>query len=180
MKMAPKIDLEPTLGSNFSFWEAFGAMQKYHDFLMLFLRPKKSKKLAQGAFWEAPAVTRDYFLGIWAPGRRLFARESTLYQGTKGTKYKVQRYKVKRQVRKGNKAVLRDLTRPKAKGLANYIYGGPPRADDWRQNIFSCFYLRCSIFSEGAVRAQCGRSRAQAGAGGHTIGTFAVGPLPVL
>ena len=45
MKMAPKIDLEPTLGSNFSFWGAFGAMQKYHDFLMPFLRPKKWKKL---------------------------------------------------------------------------------------------------------------------------------------
>ena len=53
-------------------------------------------------------------------GRRLFARESTLYQGTKVTKYKVQRYKATRQVRKGNKAILRDLTRPKAKGLANF------------------------------------------------------------
>ena len=48
MKMAPKIDLEPTLGSNFSFLEASGAMQKYHDFLMPFLSPPKSEKLAQG------------------------------------------------------------------------------------------------------------------------------------
>ena len=45
MKMAPKIDLELTLGSNFSFSEAFGAMQKYHDFLRPFFRPQKRKKL---------------------------------------------------------------------------------------------------------------------------------------
>ena len=73
MKMAPKIDLEPTLGSNFSFWEAFGAMQKYHDFLMPFLRPKKSEKVAQrpakrrlGTHDSAPGKC---FFGIWAPGR---------------------------------------------------------------------------------------------------------------
>ena len=38
--MRPKIDLESPLGSNFSILEAFGAMQKYDEFLMRFWRPK--------------------------------------------------------------------------------------------------------------------------------------------
>ena len=35
MKIGPKIDLEPTLGSKISLLEAFGAMQKYHEFWYL-------------------------------------------------------------------------------------------------------------------------------------------------
>ena len=94
MKMAPKIDLELTLGSNFSFWEAFGAMQKYHDFLMPFLRPKKSKKSAQGALWEAPAVNEELLSGDLGPRGGAFSRarvpctkvqrlQSTRYKGTR-------------------------------------------------------------------------------------------------
>ena len=43
MKIGPKIDLESTLGSKISLLEAFGAMQKYHEFLMPFLRVKIEK-----------------------------------------------------------------------------------------------------------------------------------------
>ena len=41
-------------------------------------------------------------------------QRQSLYQGTKVTKYKVARHKATRQVRKENKAILRDLTRPTA------------------------------------------------------------------
>ena len=115
---------------------------------MPFLRPKKSKKwpkLRPGGAHRSPGVRR--WLGSVCPGpqgRRLFARESTLYQGTMVTKYKVQRYKVTRQVREGNKAILRDLTRPKAKGLANFIkfYQTLSTFIDFYQHLFmfSKFY----------------------------------------
>ena len=104
MNMAPKIDLEPTLGSNFSFWEAFGAMQKYHDLLMLFLRPKKWKKLAQGAFWEAPAVNGELLSGDLGPRAAPFrAREYLVprYKGYKVQGTKVQGYKASSKRRQG-------------------------------------------------------------------------------
>ena len=82
---------------------------------------QQSEKSAQGASWEALNCNDGLLSGDLGPTGSAFSRASTLYQGTKGTKYKVQRYKVTRQVRKGNKAILRDLTRPKAKGLANFL-----------------------------------------------------------
>ena len=61
MNISPQIDLEPTLGSKISLLEAFGAMQKYHRFLVPFLRPKNREKLArEAARWcqRAPRVRR--------------------------------------------------------------------------------------------------------------------------
>ena len=56
MKIGPKIDLEPTLGSKISLLEAFGAVQKYNEFLVPFFRPKNrenwSKKRPMGANGE--------------------------------------------------------------------------------------------------------------------------------
>ena len=40
LPQATEIDLESPLGSKFSILEAFGAMQKYDEFLMRFWRPK--------------------------------------------------------------------------------------------------------------------------------------------
>ena len=65
---------------------------------------KKSKKLAQGAFWEAPTVTGNYFLGIWAPGAAPFrAREYLVprYKGYKVQGTKVQGYKASSKRKQG-------------------------------------------------------------------------------
>ena len=65
MKFGSKIDLEPTLGSKISLLEAFGAMQKYHEFLVPFLRPKNREKLAQ-------RLVRERFWVV--QGRRIFEK----------------------------------------------------------------------------------------------------------
>ena len=67
--MRPKIDLESPLGSNFSILEAFGAMQKYDEFLMRFLSLKKSEnwpKERPRDVFPAPRVRRVY--SSWRPG----------------------------------------------------------------------------------------------------------------
>ena len=108
MKMVPKIDLEPTLGSKFSFWEAFGAMQKYHEFLVPFWRPEKSEKWAQGEakrrFGTHEVGPSIAFLRIWAPGAAPFrAREYLVprYKGYKVQGTKVQGYKASSKRKQG-------------------------------------------------------------------------------
>ena len=126
MKIGPKIDLEPTLGSKISLLDAFGAMQKYHEFLVPFLRPKNREKLAREAARWCQRCTGTSsvvsFGGVGAPGRPR-ARPGTRYK-KQGTRLKGLKAIGKRESwldGKGNKASLRDLTRPKARGLANFL-----------------------------------------------------------
>ena len=125
MKIGPKIDLEPTLGSKILLLEAFGAMQKYHRFLVPFLRPKNRGKLAQNAARRRPPFPESSAMGRfgvpWAPGRPR-ARPETRYkkQESRPKGLKAIGKKESWLFRKGNKAILRDLT-PKGQGPGEFV-----------------------------------------------------------
>ena len=88
-------------------------MQKYRDFLMSFSRLENRGKLVQDA-----ARRRPPFPGCSGPRERPETRYKKQETRPKGLKAigKEESW----PFRKKKKAILRDLTRPKAKGLANF------------------------------------------------------------
>ena len=78
MHMAPNVDLEPTLGSKFSFWDVFGRCWKAIFFDAAFWCSKKSKKsslqVPKGRHEDFEGSARVPFNNFWVPGRPQYQR----------------------------------------------------------------------------------------------------------